>query len=96
MNNSNREAVKYLFETYSPIDSLRMQKALGKDYSTLSFNRGNDSFDELSLKEHMMHLYVSFFYQKYEVQKINDRVVKISQSILDMYRDLQIRLDDAL
>ena len=96
MNNNNREAVKYLFETYSPIDSLKIQKALGKDYSTLSFNRGNDSFDELSLKEHMMHLYVSFFYQKYEVQKINDRVAKISQSILDMYRDLQIRLDDAL
>ena len=96
MNNNNREAIKYLFSTYSTVDSLKIQKALGEDYSSLSFNRGNDSFDELSLKNYMMNLYTSFFYQKHRVDSVTSRVGKLTQTVMDVYRDLQIRLDDAI
>ena len=96
MDKHNQEAIKFLFETYSPITDRKIKSALGEDYSTHMFNRGNDSFDELSLKKYMMSAYNLFFYQKHEAEDISQRVNKLSQTVLDVYRDLQIRLDDAI
>lgn len=97
MTKKKVESIKYLFSTYSDINPSKIDKSLNPElYEKFRIRLDNKEYSEFNIKNYLMFLYTSYFYQNDEIDELLSRSNAIRRKILDYTRELSILLDDAI
>ena len=97
MTKKKVEAIKYLFSTYSDISPSKIERSLDPElYEKFRIRLDNKEYSEFNIKNYLMFLYTSYFYQNDEIDELLSRSNAIRRKILDYTRELSVLLDEAI